>query len=91
MAHRLTTREIEQFAEALLRARSAAAADAAVTDDILDALDRISEGTFGRCELCREWLPRERLGQTPWIRRCHSCEGRPAGTGSDSGRSAGAR
>jgi len=79
MAHRLTTREIEQFAEALLNAR--AGADAAVTDDILDALDRISEGTYGRCELCREWLPRERLLAAPWARRCLGCERKAAGAG----------
>ena len=82
MAQRLTTREIEQFAEALLNARAGAASDAAVTDDILDALDRINEGTFGRCELCREWLPRERLQARPWARYCATCDGRAAGAGS---------
>ncbi|HZL99886.1 MAG TPA: TraR/DksA C4-type zinc finger protein [Planctomycetota bacterium] len=90
MAQRLTTREIEQYAEALLRARAGAAQDAVVTDDILDALDRIGEGTFGRCELCREWLPRERLQAVPWTRRCSSCEARPAGASRDAGRSTGA-
>lgn len=79
MTQRLTTREIEQFAEALLNAR--AGADAAVTDDILDALDRISEGTYGRCELCREWLPRERLQAAPWARHCVGCERKAAGAG----------
>ena len=79
MSQRLTTHEIEQFAAALLNAR--AGADAAVTDDILDALDRIGEGTYGRCELCREWLPRERLLARPWARHCVSCEGKAAGAG----------
>ena len=90
MAQRLTTREIEQFAEALLRARAGTAQDAVVTDDILDALDRIGEGTFGRCELCREWMPRERLAAVPWTRRCAACEGRPAGAGQDARRTTGA-
>ena len=84
MSQRLSTREIEQFAEALLNARAGAAQDAVVTDDILDALDRVSEGTFGRCELCREWLPRERLRDRPWARYCATCEGRAAGAGNAS-------
>lgn len=86
---RLTEQEISRFEEALRRARIEAAPDAMVTDDILDALDRIGEGTYGRCELCREWLPRERLAAVPWARRCPDCESRPAGAGSDAGLSAG--
>jgi RNA polymerase-binding transcription factor DksA len=82
MVQRLTDGEIARFEEALRRSRTEAAQDAAVIDDILDALERIGEGTYGRCELCREWLPRERLTAVPWARRCAACEGRPLGAGS---------
>jgi RNA polymerase-binding transcription factor DksA len=90
MTQRLTEKELAQFEEALRRSRTESGQDAAVIDDILDALERIGEGTYGRCELCREWLPRERLVSVPWARRCASCESRPAGAARGADRSTGA-
>ncbi len=38
--------------------------------DVLDALERIKEGTFGRCEECGEEIPKERLNVVPYTRYC---------------------
>jgi len=37
------------------------------------ALERIEEGTFGRCELCRRSIPKERLRILPFAAHCVSC------------------
>ena len=39
-------------------------------DEINDALDRIEQGTFGRCEVCGQEIPRERLKAVPYARYC---------------------
>ncbi len=38
--------------------------------EINDALDRIEQGTFGRCEICGQEIPRERLEAVPYARYC---------------------
>src|SRR5262249_14340702 len=38
--------------------------------EINDALGRIEQGTFGRCEECRGEIPRERLEALPYARYC---------------------
>jgi DnaK suppressor protein len=38
--------------------------------EVNDALDRIEQGTFGRCEECRQEIPRERLEALPYARYC---------------------
>jgi DnaK suppressor protein len=38
------------------------------------ALQRIEEGTYGRCELCGEPIPRARLDAIPYAARCLECE-----------------
>lgn len=37
------------------------------------ALDRIDQGTFGRCEECHKEIPRERLKALPYTRHCVDC------------------
>jgi RNA polymerase-binding protein DksA len=37
------------------------------------ALDRIDQGTFGRCEECHKEIPRERLKALPYARHCVDC------------------
>ena len=37
------------------------------------ALERISDGTYGRCVDCRTALPLERLKRTPELARCSPC------------------
>src|SRR6516165_1039411 len=37
-----------------------------VLGEIADALERISQGTFGRCEECQNAIPRARLNALPY-------------------------
>jgi RNA polymerase-binding transcription factor DksA len=41
--------------------------------EILDALDRVEKGTFGRCENCGRGIARERLEILPYARYCLAC------------------
>jgi RNA polymerase-binding transcription factor DksA len=38
--------------------------------EVVDALQRIEQGTSGRCEECGEEISRERLGALPYARYC---------------------
>ena len=42
-------------------------------DEIGGALDRIEQGTFGRCEECHKEIPRARLQALPYTRYCVEC------------------
>jgi RNA polymerase-binding protein DksA len=44
-----------------------------IVDEINDALERIEQGTFGRCENCQREIPRERLEALPYARYCIEC------------------
>ena|SRR5579859_3424548 len=44
-----------------------------VLEEIGAALDRITEGTFGRCEECTKDIPPARLEVLPYARYCVSC------------------
>ncbi|RMG87475.1 MAG: TraR/DksA family transcriptional regulator [Candidatus Dadabacteria bacterium] len=52
---------------------------------IEEALERIADGSFGRCEDCGELIPEARLEAVPWATLCVECkalrekEGNPAG------------
>jgi DnaK suppressor protein len=41
--------------------------------EIGDALERVKQGTFGRCEECEEEIPKARLKELPWARYCVAC------------------
>jgi RNA polymerase-binding protein DksA len=41
--------------------------------EINDALDRIEQGTYGRCENCHREISRERLDALPHARYCIRC------------------
>jgi RNA polymerase-binding protein DksA len=41
--------------------------------EISDALDRIDQGTFGKCEECDKEIARERLKALPYARLCMEC------------------
>jgi RNA polymerase-binding transcription factor DksA len=41
--------------------------------EVNDALARIEQGTFGRCENCGREIPRERLEALPYARHCAPC------------------
>lgn len=44
-----------------------------VLGEIADALERIKQGTYGRCEECRSSIPKARLQALPYTRHCVSC------------------
>jgi DnaK suppressor protein len=45
----------------------------ATLDRIDEALDRIAEGTYGTCEVCRTKIPRARLDAIPYASYCVEC------------------
>jgi len=42
-------------------------------DEIAAALDRLDQGTFGRCEECHKEIPKQRLQAIPYTRHCVEC------------------
>lgn len=42
-------------------------------EEIDAALDRLRQGTFGRCEECQKDIPRARLQALPYARCCVAC------------------
>ena len=38
------------------------------------ALDRIREGTFGRCQECKNWILKDRLRALPHASNCVDCQ-----------------
>jgi DnaK suppressor protein len=44
-----------------------------ILTEIDDALERIDNGTFGRCENCGKEISRERLDALPYARYCVAC------------------
>jgi DnaK suppressor protein len=48
--------------------------DAHLMRAIEDALARISRGTFGVCEVCKQPISKARLEAVPWTRVCRDCK-----------------
>src|SRR4051794_41476193 len=42
-------------------------------EEIADALERIREGAYGRCEECASPIPKARLQALPYTRHCVAC------------------
>ncbi len=42
--------------------------------EIDEALERLSEGSFGRCEECESWLLKDRLRAIPYATHCVGCQ-----------------
>jgi RNA polymerase-binding transcription factor DksA len=42
-------------------------------EEIGDALDRVKQGKFGRCEECEVEIPKARLKELPYARYCVAC------------------
>lgn len=42
--------------------------------EVHEALERISEGDYGRCEECEIWIRKERLKAIPHARNCIDCQ-----------------
>lgn len=49
--------------------------DACVLEErrVLDAIEKLENGTFGNCVMCGQPTDRELLGERPWAKRCGSC------------------
>jgi RNA polymerase-binding transcription factor len=48
----------------------------AMLEEVRHARRRVADGTYGRCEVCGQPLPAERLEVRPWAVRCTSCSAR---------------
>ena len=44
-----------------------------VLDEIREALNRIDQGTYGKCEECGSPIPKARLQALPYTRHCVNC------------------
>ena len=44
-----------------------------VAQEVDDALERIEQGTYGRCERCHKEIPPKRLEALPYARFCIQC------------------
>jgi len=49
----------------------------ATVTDINQALERIEEGTYGRCVSCGNLIPDDRLQAVPWAALCVPCSAKP--------------
>jgi DnaK suppressor protein len=45
--------------------------------EIDQALERVAAGTYGRCGLCGNAIPDERLEAVPWAALCIPCSAKP--------------
>lgn len=45
--------------------------------EIDQALERVDAGTYGRCVICGNAIPDERLEAVPWAAQCMPCSSRP--------------
>lgn len=70
--------DADSVLERELAEAGAARADEALAD-VRHALERLEDGTYGRCEDCGIAMPFERLEAIPWARLCVACPGRRAG------------
>jgi DnaK suppressor protein len=64
--------------EAVERISSTAAARsiAASIADVDRALDKLSEGTYGRCDQCGQAIAGQRMEAVPWAAYCVTCSAR---------------
>jgi DnaK suppressor protein len=49
---------------------------AVIRDDVIRALEKIEDGTYGLCDRCGALIPDERLDARPWSVLCVSCASR---------------
>jgi len=50
--------------------------EAFIRDEVSAALERLRQGSFGRCENCGNEIMRERLDALPYVRHCTPCASR---------------
>jgi len=52
----------------------------AMRNDVIRALEKIEDGTYGLCDRCGALIPEERLDARPWSVRCVRCASRRVAT-----------
>jgi RNA polymerase-binding transcription factor DksA len=57
-----------------MAADAAAVRELAVRPAAVQALQRLADGTYGRCEDCEGAIPLARLEIVPYARRCAACQ-----------------
>jgi RNA polymerase-binding transcription factor DksA len=68
----LGNQDVDSILERELAVAAAARARDAIAD-IDDALERVADGSFGRCQVCGRPIARPRLDAIPYARRCTAC------------------
>jgi len=53
-----------------------ASGESQMLQDVADALQRIEDGTYGKCDTCSKEIPKKRLEVFPAAKRCVECESR---------------
>jgi len=48
--------------------------DEEAAQDVIEALERLRNGSFGRCTECDLWVTKDRLRAMPHARRCIDCQ-----------------
>ncbi|MAF66696.1 MAG: hypothetical protein CMJ84_13680 [Planctomycetes bacterium] len=48
--------------------------DESTVQELLDALERVDDGSFGRCGKCAAWIRKDRLRAVPHARNCIECQ-----------------
>lgn len=51
---------------------------AVMRTDVVRALAKLDDGTYGLCDRCGAWIPDERLEARPWSVLCVACASRRA-------------
>lgn len=67
-------RPLSVDAVASMAADAAAVRELAVRPAAVQALQRLADGTYGRCEDCEGAIPLARLEIVPYARRCAACQ-----------------
>jgi len=70
----LPTHNADQDSEGLTRDVALGQNETEMLADVVAALDRIEEGTFGECTQCGQTIAKARLDAIPYTRHCRECQ-----------------
>lgn len=48
--------------------------DESTMREVLEAIERVDSGEYGKCESCDDWIVKERLKMVPHARFCVDCQ-----------------
>lgn len=75
LLHLVDTFETNRWNQIAQRgAAMTAAYDTGIKHAVHEALDELDAGTYGRCVKCGDRIPSRRLIETPYARRCTTCQ-----------------